>query len=304
MSADLLAYIQSFMDRTGIPPEAKGEILETEKKIFSLHNLSAVFERCRTGFMSRKISLDEALAAIGGLGGTLGSSVYTLHFIFLINCTDILLENYKKKHIDEQIFWDSMDDFRCKLLECREVKGIWGTFVPWWYEGFLHMERFALGRFQYEERQFDEDRYEKNGMDLNRGDRVYNFHIPSSGGRFDKEARTDSYRRAYEFYGYGEKGGIMALVCSSWLLYKGLRDILPPGSNILDFMKDFDVVSSADTDQFDDGWRIFGKYCGLPPERLPADTSLRKAVAGRLSAGGKMGTGFGIILFDGDKIIN
>ena len=303
MNADFLDYIRNFMDRIGIPLEARNEILEAEKKIFSLKNISAVFEKYKTGVMNRKTGFDEALAAIGALGGTLGISVYTLHFIFLINCTDILRASYKKRHIDEQIFWDTMDDFRCKLLECREVKGVWGTFVPLWYAGFLHMERFALGRFQYEERQFEEDTYKKNGIILNKGDKVYNFHIPASGGKFDRAARLESYRRAYEFYGYGEKGGIMFLVCCSWLLYKGLRDILPPGSNILDFMNDFDIVSSTEDENFGDGWRVFGKHYGLPPEQLPTDTSLRRAIAGRLSSGGKMGTGFGIIVFDGNKII-
>ena len=69
-------------------------------------------------------------------------------------------------------------------------------------------------------------------------------------------------------------------------------------------MNDFELISSKDREIFGDGWRIFGRYYGLPPEQLPTDTSPRKAVAGRLPSGGKMGTGFGIILFDGDKIIN
>lgn len=42
----------------------------------------------------------------------------------------------------------------------------------------------------------------------------------------------------------------------------------------------------------------------MPLEQLPTDTSLRKAIVEHLASGGKMGLGFGIILFDGDKIIN
>lgn len=304
MTSDFLRYIESFIDRIGIPPEAKDVLLQVEKKIFSEEKASSVFSASKTGYMDGTTSLHDALAAVGLLSGELGVSEYTLHFIFLINCTDVLLENYKRENIDEQIFWDTMDDFRCKLLECHDVMGIWGTFVPGWYDGFFKLKRFALGRFQYEEASYEDEAYEKNGVVLNKGDKIYNFHIPSSGRPFDKAARIESYRKAYHFFGFKGKGEKQIFVCHSWLLYKGLEKILPGDSKIVDFMHDFDIVTSAEREDFGDSWRIFGKYHKLPLAQLPTDTSLRKAVVEHLSAGGKMGIGFGIIVFDGDRIVN
>jgi hypothetical protein len=304
MNTDFLGYIQNFMDRIGIPLEAKNEMLKVEKKIFSDENILKVFSKSKIELMNNNISLDETLATISTFSKELDISEYTLHFVFLMNCTDILFLNYKREHIDEQIFWDTMDDFRCKLLECYEVMGVWGTFVAGWYADFLNMKRFALGRFQYEEISFESNTYMKNGIVLNKGDKVYNFHIPSSGKGLDKSVRIASYRKAYDFFGFKEKDGILILVCNSWLLHKELQNILPKTSNILDFIHDFDIVSSTDTENFDDSWRVFGKHHKMPLEQLPIDTSLRKAVVEHLLSEGKMGTGFGIIVFDGNKIIN
>lgn len=303
MNTDFLCYIEGFLDRISIPVEGKNELLKVEEKIFSNKYTSAVFSSCKSDLMNNDITLGEALSTISSLSEELDSHEYTLHFIFLINCTDILLENYKKKQIDEQIFWDTMDDFHCKFVECYEVMGVWGTFVAGWYEGFLKMNRFALGRFQYEEMIFEGPTYKKNSVVVEKGDKVYSFHIPSSGKPFDTAARIASYRKAYDFFGCREKGENLILVCNSWLLYKEHENILPKSSKIINFMDDFDIVSSLDKEKFEDGWRVFGKYHTLPPEQLPTDTSLRKAIAQHLSSGGKMGTGFGIIVFDGDKII-
>lgn len=304
MNRELINYIQNFMDRIGIPSEAKNELLRAEETILSNAEARELFSKSKSMIMNEQADFEKVLADIGRLNAVLDMSEYTLHFVFLINCTDILLQNYIKKNIDEKIFWDSMCDFRCKLLECKEVNGVWGTSTARWYNGFLKMQMFALGRFQYEESVFKGDNYRKNGIVLNKGDKVYSFHIPSTGVKLDKPNRFESYRKAYDFYGYSEKGGVIFLVCHSWLLHEGLRKILPPASNILDFMNDFDIISSTEQETFKDSWRVFGKYHNLPPEQLPKDTSLRKAIAEYLMSGGKLGTGYGVIAFDGSRIIN
>lgn len=304
MRNDLLNYIDYFMNRISLPAEGKDEILKAVKLISLDDDSLKLLTESKLELMSKKASFGDTIKKIGKLDKKLGLHEYTLHFIFLISCTDILLEHYKAKNIDESIFWDGMDDFRCKFIECHNVKGIWGTFVAGWYADWLSMKLFALGRLQYGESFFEMEGYNKNGIVVNKGDRVHYLHIPSSGQPFDKAARLASYRKAYELLGYAQRSDNMVLVCHSWLLYRDFENMLPPDSRILDFMRDFDIVSSTASDNFDDGWRIFGKDHNLPLEQLPRDTSLQKAVAEHLQAGGKMGVGFGIIVFDGEKIIN
>ncbi|MDR1631035.1 MAG: acyltransferase domain-containing protein [Oscillospiraceae bacterium] len=301
---EFLAYTKDFMNRIHLPEEAKTELMAVEERIFADETLNALFKKLKADLREGEIAVGDALGELSGIAESTGISEYTLHFIFLINCTDDLLEQYRSEGVSEKIFWGTMDDFRCKLLECHEVKGVWGTFVGTWFGGFLAFDRFALGRFQYEISAFSRDEYNKAGVSLKKNDPVYNFHIPSSGYPFGPEARLESYKKAYEFYGFKEKGGPIAFVCSSWLLYPEHKDFLPEKSNILSFMSDFDIIDSWDKEEFGDSWRVFGHYHTLPVEQWPEDTSLRRAFKKRLLDGKKTGGGYGVIVFDGEKITN
>jgi hypothetical protein len=54
---------------------------------------------------------------------------------------------------------------------------------------------------------------------------------------------------------------------------------------------------------FNNAWRVFGKDSDKAPDELPQNTSLQKAYAKHLMAGGKTGSGYGVFFFDGEKII-
>ncbi len=129
------------------------------------------------------------------------------------------------------------------------------------------------------------------------------IHIPSSGEPFNREARMDSYRQAYAFFKEELGGGPLFCVCHSWLLYPEYKKILKPGSNIVDFQSDFDIIK-ADAEEFGDAWRVFGPQYTLPAADLPEDTSMRRAFKQHLLSGGTTGEGLGILIFDGEKIVN
>ena len=50
----------------------------------------------------------------------------------------------------------------------------------------------------------------------------------------------------------------MPYLCHSWLLYPGLKDILPEKSNIIMFQNQFQIVET-DWDEREAEWRIWGK---------------------------------------------
>ena len=53
-------------------------------------------------------------------------------------------------------------------------------------------------------------------------------------------------------------GKEMPYLCHSWLLYPGLKDILPEKSNIIMFQNQFQIVET-DWDEREAEWRIWGK---------------------------------------------
>ena len=85
------------MDKTGIPSEAKEELLRVEEIIFSNRDARELFLRNKSLIINEQADFNEILSEISRLSSVYGISEYTLHFVFLINCTDILLQNYRKK---------------------------------------------------------------------------------------------------------------------------------------------------------------------------------------------------------------
>ena len=286
------------------PAEAAQQLSLAIEKIDADRTLRGVFDEAVRDYMGpRALPMRRALEEVEKASGKPGVSPYTADFIFVMKCCETLKDRYAEAGIADSVFYAAADDLRCKLLECMECKGVPGTFVADWYDGFLKMRRFAYGRFQYEVAKSGFSFTCSCGKVIREGDPLINFHIPSSGVPLTDEVRLASYREARPHYLSLFDDGRVVFRCNSWLLYPDNRQFLPKESNILRFMDDFEIVSWTEKDVFDDAWRIFGRYAGLPPEQLPRDTSLRRAFADRLASGGKTGCGCGIIVFDGKKIV-
>ena len=300
-------YIFEFMTHYKYPAEAIEAFTGIEKRLDDEPEFGAAFDDAFTKYMLEGgMELNDALNVMEQLANEYGENVYTMQFVFILNCMPVLKDNYKKAGYSDELFENGADDLRCKLIECINCKEVPGTFVAGWNDGFLKMRRFAYGRFQFEvcTYNFDFDFVMPCGHRVSRGDTYINFHIPSSGIPLTDEVRLDSYKKAFEAYKHLFNGGPVLFGCGSWLLYPGHREFLPPHLNILKFMDDFTIVSYSEKDGFGNDWRVFDKYASLPYDKLPRDTSLRRAYADRLLSGGKTGDGFGVFLFDGEKIIH
>lgn len=295
-------FLDGFMKKLEFPEEAQlflaqvAESLEQDEENFN--EMNVIIKQ----FLDKQYEkFDDILERLNFLAQKTNIHQYTIHLISLMYCSKILKDRYNKAGISEGIYWNTMLDLRCKLLECKDVHGIWGTFVASWFPGFYSMERFGLGRFQYEWYDWDRENYTRNGYTVHKGDRVYNMHIPSAGA-ITREIRMDSYKKAYKFFKHELNGKPIVLVCESWLLYPDNEKILPEGSNTVEFMHDFDIIERKVNEAFTDAWRIFGKDYNKTVDELPTKTSMQRAFAGWLKAGNKTGSGFGIILFDGENI--
>ena len=281
--------------------EAKKYLAETADMILKKDEAKKLLFSCETDYFGDEDGdyTDKTLDMVSVLTGV---HIYTVYFVFLLCMAERLKHDYMNAGLEENLYWDLMRDLKYKLDECYAVHKIWGTFVFSWFRDHYRMKRFALGRFQYIKMPFPYEKYEYGDICINRGDTVYNFHIPSS-GPFPRDLRIDSYKRAFDFFGCKEKGYI-PLICISWLLYPENAELFREGSNLLDFVRDFEIIGSEKTDAFYDSWRVFGKPCDTPVDELPEDTSLMRSFKKRMAESGSFGEGCGIIIFDGKKIVN
>ncbi len=299
-------FIQDFMAHYSYPEEAAVLFTKVLDEIDADAELAQVFEENLDLFSSHRARFDDDMhVRLKEAAEKRGYSEYTFYFVFLLLLTEDLYNDYNLIGIDEKIYYQTMDDLRCKLLECIECEHVPGTFVPGWFNGFFRLERFAYGRFQYEISTYDDDKdfVMKCGHVVKKGDIYINFHIPSSGVPLNDEIRLASYKEAYSHVKGLFPDGNVLFGCGSWLLFEKHREFLPQGMNILRFMDDFELVSSNEKDSFGDDWRIFGHYTELPIDQFPRDTKLRKAYAEWICSGHKTGSGFGLFLFDGEKIV-
>lgn len=299
-------FLTDFIKRYNYPSEAENTFLRVLKRLDDEKEFADTFDKIVEEYLFPTASdIKAALEKVKETAEKYGENEYTMNFVFILSCLPTTFDRYKEKGISEDIFYDTFLDLKCKLIECIKCKEVPGTFVPGWYDGFLQLTRFAYGRFQFEETiyDFDFDFVTKSGHRLTYGDKMIGFHIPSSGVSLTDEVRLDSYKKAYEAYKHFFPDGVVYFKCGSWLLFPRHREFLPEKSNILKFMGDFELMCWSQKLGFHDDWRIFDKYAALPPEKLPTDTSLRKAYADWLKNGNMCGSACGVIAFDGEKIL-
>lgn len=222
---------------------------------------------------------------------------YTVKLLFFICLSKRARRYYAEKGLSDALWHGAMVDLKYKLEECRDVWGICGTFVESWFDGFFAIKRFALGRLQFEVVPFKRS-YEKDGKKLLPDSPVINVHIPRTGTPLDGESCDKAFSLAADFFKSELGDTPTAFVCHSWLLYGANKDILPQKSNVRAFMERFDLLESHDYgDDHPDLWRLFDRPFTGDFDRLPYDSSLRRAYVDHLKAGGKSGEGFGVFFY-------
>ena len=168
--------------------------------------------------MLTKISIPKFYCDFDKLAEKMKENTYTLQMLFLLAALPRLFEKYKEQEIDEQIFWDSTLDLRAKLVECHKCKSVWGTFVTGWFGRFYELDRFALGRFQFEKNTYDGAVYEKGDIIVKPGDKVW-FSYPSHPFRLPTRCVLTVIGEHTSFIRHATILNSIIFTCSSWLLF-------------------------------------------------------------------------------------
>ncbi|MBO7296126.1 MAG: hypothetical protein J6V39_02605, partial [Clostridia bacterium] len=145
---------------------------------------------------------------------------------------------------------------------------------------------------QFELWALDRD-YQKGEISLAKGTNTINMHIPRSGQPLSPALYEDAFTRAKVFFGEQCPGEKVPFVCHSWLLFPEQADFLHEKSNVRKFLSEFDIIAWSYSNG-EDLWRLFDTM-EQHPDRLPADSGLRRDYVERLKNGGRVGSGYGIL---------
>ncbi len=294
----LKEQVTYYMQKLSFPADAQAELLAALDKICADGaSFSAVSGIAVTYAADFRCHFTPILEQTRALCAKLDIHTYVGELLLYLCLADILRAHYRAEGLDEAIFWSSLADLGYKLEECRLIYGINGSFVGRWFAGFFKLERFALGRLQFELTTLKKPGSYR-GTPLPEGSTAINVHIPRTGTRLDHAQVEDAYKTARKFFADTFGDGPAVFTCSSWLLYPWNLEILPPNSNLRAFIADYEIAQSGDYPDYSSLWRLFDcNYTGNPDD-LPQNSSLRRAYAARVGRGEPIGYGVGFFLKD------
>ncbi len=289
-------YLEFLFDRLKFPKEHNPALLAAYDVLKDYDEFSTLVDRF---YIDKEITYSVIDEHLDNVIASAGINPHTAKFVFYCCLGKELPKQYAAAGIPEEIMWDSLEDLRYKIFECLDVKGVPGFFACDWFIWLFRLRLFKLGRLQFMIKAYEGEDIKLGDYTVKTGEKVIDIHIPSSGESFDTEARYDAYSRAYKFFRETKKEDVKAFVCSSWLLFPDHYDMLKPTSNIISFMNDFSIYKGElYEDKRSNLWRFFGSHAEKPFEELPRTNSLWRAYADRLSAGGDVGKGYGVFVWD------
>ena len=287
-------YLRQFLESGSYGADDAAYLLSVYECIIADNTAADCFARATEEYDNDACDHGRLLTLADDAAASIGVHEYTTELLLYMMLSERLLVRYRERGIDEAIFWNSMRDLKYKLEECKLVKGVKGSFVAGWFEGFFNLTRFALGRLQFEVVPFGYT-YEKDGKMLTPDSKVINVHIPRTGTPLLPAECEDAYAKAAAFFADRIDGDI-AFVCYSWLLYPENAAILTKQSNIVRFMERYDVFRWGIDKNKRDLWRLFDTD-DSHPDRLPTDTTARRLYAEHIRRGGKLGWGHGVFFY-------
>lgn len=289
-------YVLNFMKELEFDKEAIEALYADYLKIDANENAKKAFDECVKAH-EENIHTDYGalLKKAEDAGESVGVHKYSAGLLVFICLSRHLKKCYEEQGIDLSIWHNSMLDLKWKLWECKAVKGMWGSFVAWWFPGFFNMTRFALGRLQFDFARYG-DTYSDDEITLTPDTMIIGVHIPRTLTPFDKASRDDAYAQAKAFFAPRLNGAPMVFTCCSWLLYPAFKDIIPEKSNTRSFMDEFKIIKEYHDKEgeYNDAWRLFDMDQPKDLNEYPENTSLRRAIKKYLLNGGRTGEGLGI----------
>jgi len=216
-----------------------------------------------------------------------------------------LRQRFVEADMPGKVWLDSIDDIRLRARLYFEKTGKVGLSKKdaRWLRHLMGFNLFKIGSLQFQPFKMlylDKDGIGEDFMcfteaqkfHLPPGTPVLNTHI-QHGANLDSEALQATFAKALKFFGrYFPSQDFKAFFTYTWLLYPGLKELLPAESRILQFAGMWNVVSCVD-DKEQALERIFGGRRRLKAD-YPQESCLQRAALERMDA---LGYALGVMRF-------
>ncbi len=289
------SYVQDYGIRNQYPNEAITALTQAAEAIENNPDM-----RCAFTEAYRRYCADHSLQNVRDIHTLINQKADAFSYakepvmlLLFIVLSHHLEELYSLNGLPRRYFDGVMADLLSKLMECHKVKGVWGTFVSDWFIEFFCLERFAIGRLQYNFVTMPACRTPDGRITFNGGEKALTIHIPSIGPLLHDDVEA-SLQEAADFYADEFEGDSVLFTCYTWLLFAGHIEMLPETSNIRRFRDHFIMLPDELDPNKRDLWRIFGTQQIGDVSTLPRDTGLRRAYAEWLEQGKPVGRARGI----------
>lgn len=197
---------------------------------------------------------------------------------------------HRRRAVPAEVTRRTLADIGRNMARYRARYGAGGMLNPWWPARHLRGELFQLGRLQFQRTTLGNrtgGAVAAAGLPLGPGDPALAVHIPSLYGPLSPRSCERSLAQAREFFPrcFPDEQYAVA-TCHSWLLDPQLPEHLPQDSNIIRFQSRFRTayVSPEQYDRETIGY-VFGDP-DLPPDALPRDSTLQRAIGDHLRGAG------------------
>lgn len=197
-------------------------------------------------------------------------------FIY-INLLEPSFKDFSSRINDESIFFSTTKKLAKAANDYYKQNGSYGLYDYRFIANHVRGSILRLGSFEYQYGEYD-------------GKRAIILHLPD-GADLSKEKRLFSYSLARQYF------GTFPIIGDSWLLWNEHKKMLSEDSSILDFMDDFDIISTHETYDYSELFHVFGRLSDYSYDKLPKETSLQRAYADRVKNGLPIGSATGILKY-------
>ena len=148
-----LRDLKQLLELYDYPADAQEALMSVHVRILEQESLCRCMDEAERCLFDADAEREAYLAALEGVAQAVGAAQQTIPLLCMLQAAIALRERYRLAGIPDAIWQETVLDLRTKAMECKRLEGVYGLFgtgTPLWMVNYYRMQRFALGRLQYE----------------------------------------------------------------------------------------------------------------------------------------------------------